>query len=340
MKKKVLVSLVLMLAVALASTGCGQKNGNSSTPETSGSESSQDSTALAVNSQLLLSTSSSTSSYYAIGAGIADIVNKSNYGFTLSATTSGGSVDNVKRIASGEAELGAGMPDVLYNGANGLEEFEKPVAVKSLCSMWSNPLNIVVKNNGKINSVADLKGKRVSVGAQGTGSQGVPLATLAAYGINENDVTWSFMPIAEQCNALKDGQIDAIMMTMGTGNASFTDLASTTDVKWLSVDEDKIKEVAEAVPFYCKVAIPSNTYPNQAEEVITVGFSVNLYASTERVSEEQAYQIVKAMFDKPGELARYHAVGTEITLDTALDGLATDLHPGALKYFKEKGLVK
>lgn len=340
-----LLAAALVLAAVLG--GCGETpspaaadSSGASPEQSSPSEPASEEAPVFTTKDLLLSTSSSTSSYYTIGAGIADMVNQRNFGFTISATTSGGSVDNVNRIANGEAELGSGMPDVVYEAANGLGGFSSPVPIASLCSMWSNPLNVVVRDDGKINSIADLRGKRVSVGAAGTGSQATPIALLNAYGIAQDEVEWSFAPIGEQCNMLKDGQIDAIMMTMGMGNASFTDLAATTAVKWLDADPEKIQSVTAQTPFYCEVDIPAQAYPGITQTVHCLGFCVNLYASTERVSDDQAYLIVKTIFDNPEEIARYHAVGNDITLETALEGLATEPHPGAARYFREKGLIE
>lgn len=290
--------------------------------------------------ELLLGTSSSTSSYYAVGAGIADMLNAAGYGFTISATTSGGSVDNLNRIASGEAEMGIGIPDAVYEAASGTGDWTgKSVPVASLCAMWSNPLNVVVRANSGITSIADLAGKRVSTGAAGTGARTVPDVLLKAYGIDPDSLKWSNGTIAEQCGMLKDGQIDAILMTMGMGNSSLTDLAATTDVIWISADEDILKSIANESPFYCEVDMEADTYPGITDTVRCLGFKVNLYASTDRVSEDQAYLIVKTVFDDLDRLVSYHSAAKEVLLETAAQGLATELHPGAARYFREKGII-
>lgn len=353
MKKNLSLLLAIGLALSLSLTACSEKK-TAETPKPSSpsvSSSAPSESAAAHDpvtdpqfdtKELLLSTSSSTSSYYIVGVGLSDLLNAKNYGFTMSATTSGGSVDNINRIASGEAELGSGMPDAVYYAANGMNDWEgKPVAVAPLCALWSNPLNVVVRADSGITDISQLAGKTVSTGAAGTGSQGLPFALLQAYGIDpEKGVSWKNGTIAEQCDMLKDGQIDAIMFSMGMGNASFTDLATSTDVVWLSVPDDMLDAALEIAPFYAKVVIPAGTYPGIESDVNCLGFNVSLYASTERVSEDQAYLICKTIFDDPTALATYHSAAKDISLDTCLGGIATDLHPGAEKYFREIGVLK
>ena len=353
MKKK--LSLILALGLIVSLAACGSPQG-SNTPAPPSQPSTAPSAAVETapvdqhdpvtdpvftTKELLLSTSSSTSSYYIVGVGLGDLLNAKNYGFTLSATTSGGSVDNINRIATGEAELGSGMPDAVYYAANGLKDWEgSPVAVAPLCALWSNPLNVVVRSDSGITDISQLAGRTVSTGAAGTGSQGLPFALLEAYGIDpEKGVTWKNGTIAEQCDMLKDGQIDAIMFSMGMGNASFTDLATSTDVKWLSVPDNMLDAALEIAPFYAKVTIPAGTYPGIESDVNCLGFNVSLYASTERVSDDQAYLICKTIFDDPTALSKYHNAAKDISLDTCLGGIATDLHPGAEKYFKEIGIL-
>lgn len=351
MKKKLSLVLALCLAAALAACGSPQAETTPTPPQPAQSDPASDVSAAVEHDpavdpvfstkELLLSTSSSTSSYYIVGVGLGDLLNAQDYGFTLSATTSGGSVDNINRIASGEAELGSGMPDAVYYAANGLNNWEgSPVAVAPLCSLWSNPLNVVVRADSGITDISQLAGKTVSTGAAGTGSQGLPFALLEAYGIDpETGVNWKNGTIAEQCDMLKDGQIDAIMFSMGLGNASFTDLATSTDVVWLGVPDNMLDAALEIAPFYAKVVIPAGSYPGIESDVNCLGFNVSLYASTERVSEDQAYLICKTIFDDPTALSKYHNAAKDISLDTCLDGIVVDLHPGAEKYFKEIGIL-
>jgi TRAP transporter TAXI family solute receptor len=321
MKKRTTSLLSLLCALVAVLTACG-------------------SSLAAQSKELLLVTSTSTSSYYAIGAGIVDLINKANLEFTMSATTSGGTEDNLVRIEAGEAEMGIGMPDSVNAAATGTGAYEsRPIKVRALCSLWVNPFNIVVRQNSGITSPEQLKGLRCATGPAGTSSRNFPEALFPVLGFEADDCIWSYAPIGDQCNKLKDGQIDAITMTMGHGNSSLTDLASTTDVVWLGLPMNVIEEVKRRVPFYSYTVIKAGTYPGIKKDVNTIGFRVSVFASTETVSEEQAYQILKAIYDNPGALGRYHSVGAECTLDVALEGLATELHPGAVKFFKEKGML-
>ncbi len=342
---KKLLAVLLVLAMLLSVAACGGSGSS-----TSGSEAQPVADHDPVTDpvfetkELLMSTSSSTSSYYIASVGLGEMINARNYGFTLSATTSGGSNDNVNRIMNGEAELGIGMPDPVYYAAHGQGAWEgKPVAVAPVCSVWSNPMNVVVRADSGITSVADFKGKTLASGAPGSGTDGLCRAILSAYGLDyDTDITWKYATIGEQCDMLKDKQVDGIMMSMGMGNASLTDLAATTEVVWLSLPADMLQKALEVAPFYTEVTMPAGTYPGVNEDKTCLGFPVQICASTERVSEDQCYLICKEIFDDVTALGQYHNAAKAVSLDKALDGVVdiNELHPGAAKYFKEIGLIK
>ena len=291
-------------------------------------------------SELLMSTSSSTSSYYIIGQGIADLVNNSDCGFTLSATTSGGTEENINRIANGEAELGIGMPDSVYAAAAGVDSYEgSPVKVASLCGLWMNELNIIVRKDSGITDVSQLKGKRIATNPLGAAAMNMPETLFPLIGLSIDDCEWSHASVSDNCSKLKDGQVDAIIQTLGAPSSAVVDLASTTELRWLPLPMDVIEQMHEQVNFYDHSVLPAGTYSGQDEDVDCVGFVVNVYASTERVSEEQGYAILNAMFAEDGLLGKYHSAGKACTLENAMNGLATEMHPGAVKFFTEKGML-
>ena len=328
------MAIALIVAMALTLAACGSANtaASSGTPATDA--------APAQLSELLMSTSSSTSSYYIVGQGIADLVNNSNCGFTVSATTSGGTEENINRIANGEAELGIGMPDSVAAAAAGTGNYEgSPVKVASLCGLWMNHLNIIVRKDSGITDISQLKGKRIATNPLGAAAMNMPETLFPLLGLSIDDCEWSHASVSDNCSKLKDGQVDAIIQTLGAPSSAVVDLASTTEIAWLPLPMDVIEKMHEQVNFYDHCVLPAGTYNGQDEDVDCIGFVVNVYASTERVSEEQGYAILNAMFAEDGLLGKYHNAGKNCALANAMNGLATDMHPGAVKFFTEKGML-
>jgi len=290
--------------------------------------------------KILITTSSITSSYYACSSGIAAVVNKYVPELELSATPSGGSVDNMQRLGRKEAELAIGMPDIFCYAVKGEKMFEgNPVKAMSLFTTWSNPLNIIVTKKSNINSISELKGKKIATGARGTGTTEAVFRVLEVYGISQDEITWSHLPASEQAIALKDGVVDAIMMTMGPPNAAYADLAMSQPVKWLAVDDDKLKAVVKQSPFYSSGKLDAGMYPGQDKDIKTLTFRVHFVARAD-LDQEIVYKIVKIIFEHLDEIGKYHAVAKKISLETALDGLSKPMHPGAEKYFREVGLIE
>jgi len=195
-------------------------------------------------------------------------------------------------------------------------------------------VELLVKNRGNINSVADLKGKRVSVGSPGSGTEVNAQQILEAYGLTFDDLQLQRLSFADSAKAIQDGQLDAAFQTAGAPTAAITELAATTGVKIIPIDADKIASLIEKYPFYVETTIPGNTYQTVPDDVTTVSVRAILVVQSD-LSEDLVYKATKALFENVDKLP---AKKEEIKLEGALQGVSLPVHPGAQKYYDEKGV--
>jgi TRAP transporter TAXI family solute receptor len=198
----------------------------------------------------------------------------------------------------------------------------------------------VVREESGIDSIADLKGKKVSVGAPGSGTEANARQLLETYGLEYKDLGQvQYLSFAESAEAFKDRHIDAFFVTAGIPNAGIQDTATMHKIKVLSVTDEMFKKLHSKYGFYGQATIPADCYINQTELVQTVAVQAVLIARRD-LDTDVVYKMTAALLDNLPELATSHAKGKEISLEGALTGVSTPLHPGAEKYFKEKGIVK
>ena len=195
------------------------------------------------------------------------------------------------------------------------------------------------RSSGDIKSVADLKGKRVSVGDAGSGVEFNARQILEAYDISFDDIQVNNLGFGDSADALKDGKIDAFFCTAGAPTTAIVELATTNAINLLEIDDEHAKKLADAHPFYTTYAIPGGSYKGVDDDVQTVAIKATLIASP-KLSEETVYNLTKAIFDNKDEIASTHAKGEELDLEYAVSGISVPFHPGAEKYFKEVGAIK
>jgi uncharacterized protein len=280
--------------------------------------------------------------YYPLGGGIAAVLSKYVPGMQATAEVTGGSVANLQLIGTGKPYLGMTMVDAGLDAYKGQERFAgKPVPVRTLIVMYPNRMHVVSITATGIKSIADLKGKRVSTGSGGSATEVMAFRVIEAGGLDKDkDMTRERLGVAESVNALKDRKIDAFFWVGGLPTAAVTDLASSPGVTIQMVDH------ADLVPamnrkwgnLYVKDVIPKDTYRGMTADnhQATV---MNLLVAHEKMDDQTAYNIVKTIFEKRDELVRVHKEAANFTLDkqkTAATG-GIPWHPGALKYFAEKG---
>lgn len=278
--------------------------------------------------------------YYPYGGSLASVLSDSIEGADFTAEVTSASVDNMYLIDSGDADLAFVLSDTAYDASQGNAPFEAPINANSLVTLYDNYTQIVVNADSGIESIADLSGKRISVGAPGSGTEVIALRVLEAAGINpEKDIQREQLGVAESAGAMKDGKIDAFFWSGGLPTAAITDLAVTPNmtIKLLPSAEVHDALVESYGEYYTLGTIPAGTYQGQAEdvEVVTVP---NVLVVNADMDEELAYNIVKAMFENQATLAAGHPEARRLSLETAYCSQALPYHPGAVRYLEEQGI--
>lgn len=278
--------------------------------------------------------------YYPYGGSLASVLSDSVENADFTAEVTSASVDNMYLIDSGDADLAFVLSDTAYDAAQGNAPFEAQVNANSLVTLYDNFTQIVVRADSGINSIADLSGKRVSVGSPGSGTEVIALRVLEAAGLNpDEDISMEQLGVAESAAAMKDGNVDAFFWSGGLPTAAITDLAVTPNmsIKLLSsadVYESLVENYGE---FYTLSTIPAGTYEGQDEDVdvVTVPNVLVVHAD---MDEQLAYNIVKAMFENQETLSAGHPEARNLSLETAYCSAALPYHPGAIRYLEEQGI--
>jgi hypothetical protein len=258
----------------------------------------------------------------------------------VTAQTSGASAENVRLVNKKEVELALVQSDTLDFAFNATEAFKEPLkAMSTIAVLYPEVVQVVVAAAGPIKSIADLKGKKVGVGAPGSGTEANFRQLLDAYGMKKEDVNAQFLSFSESAEAYKDKHIDAFIVTAGIPNAGIMDVATQNEIRILDIPADVAAKLTKKYPFLAAVKVPANTYKGQTAEVSTVAVNAVLIAGNS-LSEAMVYNLTKALFENQAELASAHAKGKELNIKTAVTGVSIPFHPGAVKYYKEKGLMK
>jgi TRAP transporter TAXI family solute receptor len=287
---------------------------------------------------LTIATGGTAGTYYPLGAGMADIWNKNIKGMNAMVQSTGASVANINLLKNKEVDLIFVQNDVAFYAYNGVELFKEPFPqLRGLATLYPETVQIVALADRGINSVYDLKGKRVAVGAAGSGTEVNARQILAAAGITYNDIKVQYLSFAEAANNLKDGNIDAAFVTAGHPTAAIVDLAAVRKIVLVPVAEEIIASLQKDYPFYVKIVVPAGTYKGVDTDVVTVAVKAMLAVRAE-MPEDLAYQLLKTMYANQKRLIEAHAKGELIIPETGKEGMSIPLHPGAEKFFKEMGL--
>ena len=286
---------------------------------------------------LNIGTGGTAGTYYPIGGAIAEVLNKEIPGMSASAQSTGASVANINMLGDGEIDLATVQNDIAYYAAHGTEMFKdkKVDGLQGIASLYPETCQFVTLKSSGIKSLAELKGKRVVVGAVGSGVEANVRQILAAYGVTYSDIDAQYLSFAEGASALKDGNVDVAVLTAGYPTASVQDIASQNPVRLLPVEEKIADKLIAEYPFYTKTVIPAGTYAGFNEDIPSVSVMAMLVAGS-TVNADLGYSITKAIFGNLDRLQAAHAVGKQITKDTAKAGMSLPMNAGAEKYFNEK----
>jgi uncharacterized protein len=277
--------------------------------------------------------------YFPLGGAMAESWSAEVADVTVTAESTGASVVNVRLIEGGEAELAMVQNDIAFYAYNAEEMFadDQPLQRNlGMAMLYPEVIQIVTLAGTGIQTVDDLAGQRVAVGAPGSGTEANARQILEVHGITYDDITEEFLPFGEAVDALRDGRIDAAFLTAGIPTAAVIDLDATHDVTIVSVDPQRAEELADRWPFYSPFTISADTYTGITEDVPTVTVQAMLVVSAD-LSEEAVQQMLEVLFsDETLErLCDTHVRGCDISLETAQEGMPIELHPGAQAFYNQ-----
>jgi hypothetical protein len=278
--------------------------------------------------------------YYPLGVAIGKIYGDQIPGVKTQVQATKASVENLNLIEQGRGELAFTLGDSLKAAVDGDEEAgfkTKLTKLRTIGAIYPNYIQIVANADSGIKTLADLKGKTLSVGAPKSGTELNSRAILKAAGMSYKDLGQvQYLPFAESVDLMKNRQLNATLQSAGLGVASLKDLSSSTDINVVAVPKETVEKIG---PPFVAVVIPAGTYTGQKTDVPTAAV-VNYLVTSSAVSDDLAYQMTKLIYENLPELANAHVAGKEIKLETAATGSPAPLHPGALRYYKEKGIIK
>ncbi len=280
--------------------------------------------------------------YYPLGGAVANVLSKNLPNVQATAEVTGGSVDNLKLIGTGKNELGFTMADAALNAYNGEDKFKSgKIPLQTLLVVYPNRMHVVTIEGTGIEKMSDMKGKRVSTGSPGSATEVMAFRVIEAAGLDKDkDMKRERLGVAESVNAIKDGKIDAFFWVGGIPTAAVTDLAATPGVKMKLVDHSETvdKMNAKYGKLYTASTIKAGSYPGYDKDN-KIAEVWNLIVTGDKMSNDDAYTIVKTLVEKKADLVAVHKEALSFSLDNQVQTRSpVPFHPGALKYFKEKGI--
>ena len=319
MKKIIALLLVLVMALGLAACGEGSDSKTGATKMTMG-------------------TGGPSGTYYAYG-GVLGKYMTDETGIAVNAVSTDGSKANIVGIDYGDYQLATVQSDVMayaWEGSRSFEDEGKIQSFRVIGGLYAEAVQLVTMD-ADIKSVADLRGKNVSIGAPGSGVYFNAVDVLNAAGLTVEDINAQYQSFGDSADALKDGKIDAAFIVAGAPTPAITELATSANAYLVPIDGEVADNLMASCPFYTVYEIPAGTYKGQDAAVKTVTVKATLIVDAD-ATEDDVYKLTAAIFDNIDGITKEHAKGAELTLQNATDGMTAPFHAGAAKYFKEKGI--
>jgi uncharacterized protein len=290
--------------------------------------------------QMSISTGGTGGVYYPLGGGFANILTKAIPGLSATAEVTGGSVDNLNIVGTYKGEIGFGQVDATIDALKGQDKFKAKLPIRSLAVLYPNVMHIVTVDGTGINTLEDLKGKRVSTGSPGSATEVYAFRVIEAAGLDKDkDMKRERLGAAESANAIKDRKIDAFFFVVGVPTSAITDLANTPGTKLKMIDHAQVlpKMVERYGSIYAPFDIPTTGYKGM-DAVNKASAVWNILFTNDKLSDDMAYQVTKLLFEKNADLVAVHKEASNIKSENQTAANAgAPFHPGALKYFAEKG---
>lgn len=292
---------------------------------------------------ITIGTGGVTGTYYPTGGAICNLVNQYTKTTQLrcSVEATNGSVYNINSIKNNELDFGLVQSDVVYQAANGIGTFknQKVKKLRSVMAIYPELLTLVTRRDANINSLADLKGKRINIGNLGSGQESSTNLLFRESNIDKATLKFaSSLKASEMPDALRDNKIDGYFYMVGHPNTNIKEASDSVDIKLVSITGSNIYKLLQKYPYYTRASIPAGMYKGNPEETKTYGAKAVLVTNS-KVSKKAVYTLVKAILSNFDTFKQLHPAYTHITKESLLDGLSAPLHKGAKQYFKEKGLL-
>jgi TRAP transporter TAXI family solute receptor len=287
--------------------------------------------------QMTISTGSIGGAYYPVGTGIASIVSKSDAGIRLTAEVSGGALENCRLIDKNYSDFAITNADIVYFAHTGTVRFKKKMNVVAIGALHESTFQVVTLQKTGIKTVKDLKGRPVSMAQVGSGSENCMGVVLRAHGMTINDVVRNHMNHSAAADALKDGRIDAMAILAGRPTGALVELRTARKFQIVKIEPAILDKLVNKYPYYVKSTVPAATYKLDDDyDTLSVR---NIFITNPSTDAEYVYKVTKVLYENLEKLLHFHRAASQISLKKAPQ-VPVPLHPGAIKYYKERGLIK
>lgn len=289
--------------------------------------------------KLTMGTGGTAGTYYPYGGAIAQIMSDKTGLVSITAQATGAAIENIRLLNQGDIDLALVQNDSAHYAYNGIEVFKdnKITSFKAIARLYPEVIHVVTGADSGIKTFADFKGKKISVGAPGSGNEANTRQILTAVGVDYKEFTPLFLSYAETASNFKDRQVDAFMYTTGAPNPSLMDISTLQNLYFIPIEGETRDKIMKAYPFFAKYTFAPGTYKGIEKAVETISVQSILVVS-DKLPEDIVYAMTKAMFENKNALTVAHAKGKELDVKKARDGITIPFHPGAEKYFKEVGV--
>lgn len=347
-KTNKMVSIFLAAALMFTATACSSESktaapagGGETQKEEAGGETAAPAVSSGKTTAMIMGSGSSGGTYFALGGAMASAMNKRMEGISLDSQASGASVENINMMDIGEFDLGISMnstADDAWNGRSAFADTGSLQSFRAIGVVYHEVYQIVANANTNAKSVSDLKGLKVAIGPTGSGTAVTSDLVFKASGMDLNkDIQPQQDGFGDAAVKMQDGHIDASCAVLNVPASSIVEMTTSVDLSYVSISDEEIAKIQEQAPYFDKMIIPAGTYSN-TEDFQTITCQAALYCRAD-LDEETVYQITKAFYESAEEIAAAHPAGQDISLEGGLTGITTAVHPGAARYYEEKGIT-
>ncbi|WDU53897.1 TAXI family TRAP transporter solute-binding subunit [Taylorella equigenitalis] len=280
-----------------------------------------------------IATGGASGPYNIIATTLADEYNKA-YGVNSKTQTTGASIENANLVENGKVEMAFLMSDIVSDAVKGENSFKAPVKnINQMAVLYPNFVQVVTSKDSGIETLADIEGKRVSVGAPGSGTEVNARNLIQGFGMTYDDIKVDYLGYAESADALKTGKVDVAFLTSGLPNASLLELSKSFPLKLVSIPPEKLKEIADKAPYFSSMEVPTGTYG--IDKPVTTAVIRNAIIVSSKLSEDDVYKLTKTFIEKLPALQNSHQAIKAVDAKSAQEGMVAPIHPGAKKYYDE-----